>query len=177
LLGVKLFLGSEAVLFAALVAAYLAVRAQAVDWPPPGQPRLPLAVTGLNTLVLLASGVTVWLARRAARGGRHGWCRRWLGATLGLGAAFLLVQGLEWVRLIGYGLRMSSSTYGGMFYSLIGLHALHVGVAVGVLGVVVWRDVRSRFHRARLVDVAVGYLCWTFVVAVWPPLYGLVYLW
>lgn len=174
LLGMRLFLGSEAVLFATLVTAYLALRTQAAAWPPPGQPRLPIAVTGLNTLVLLGSGFTVWRALRAARSGDRAGCRRWLALTLGLGATFLLVQGSEWLRLIGFGLRVSSGTYGGMFYSLIGVHALHVAVAVVVLAAVLWRDHGRCVDRVRLVDVAVGHLYWSFVVAVWPPLYALV---
>ncbi len=176
LLGMKVLIVSEVVLFAAMIAVYLAVRAQADAWPPPGQPRLPVLVTGANTLVLLLSGVTVWQALRAARGGDRVASRRWLGLTLALGTTFLLVQGSEWVRLIGYGLRISSGTYGGMFYSLIGLHALHVVAAVAILAVVLWRGRGAYFTRARQVDVAVGHLYWCFVVAVWPPLYVLVYL-
>ena len=176
-LGMRFFLGSEAVLFAALIAAYLALRTQADTWPPPGQPRLPLMVTGLNTVVLLASGLAVRRALRAAQIADRVSCRRWLAATLGLGLIFLAVQGSEWVRLIGFGLRVSSGTYGGMFYSLIGMHALHVLVAGGVLAAVLWRDRSPRLPRARLVDVAVGHLYWSFVVAVWPLLYALVYLW
>lgn len=176
LLGMKVVIGSEVVLFAALIAAYLALRAQADAWPPPGQPRLPVAVTGVNTLVLLLSGATVWQAQRAGRAGARTTCRRWLWTTLALGTTFLLVQGSEWLRLIGYGLRISSSTYGGMFYSLIGLHALHVVAAVLILALVLWRGRRIYFTRARQVDIAVGHLYWMFVVAMWPPLYVLVYL-
>ncbi|HSP96461.1 MAG TPA: cytochrome c oxidase subunit 3 [Candidatus Dormibacteraeota bacterium] len=175
-LGMKVVIGSEVVLFAALIVAYLALRAQAAAWPPPGQPRLPVAVTGVNTLVLLLSGITVWQALRAARDGHRIASRRWLRVTLVLGATFLLVQGSEWVRLIGYGLRISSSTYGGMFYSLIGLHALHVVAAVLILAIVLWRGRSAYFTRARQIDVTVGHLYWTFVVAMWPPLYVLVYL-
>ena len=54
LLGMKVVIASEVVLFAALIVAYLALRAQAAAWPPPGQPRLPVMVTGVNTLVLAA---------------------------------------------------------------------------------------------------------------------------
>lgn len=176
LLGMQFAIGSEVVLFAALIAAYLALRAQAAAWPPQGQPRLPVAVTGVNTLVLLLSGLTVWRARGTGRGGQRAASRRWLWATLALGAIFLLVQGSEWARLIGYGLRISSGTFGGMFYSLIGLHALHVAVAVLILALVLWRGRRASFARASQVDLAVGYLYWTFVVAMWPPLYVLVYL-
>lgn len=176
LLGMKFIIGSEVVLFGALIAAYLALRAQASVWPPPGQPRLPVAVTGANTVVLLLSGSTVWRASRAAREGARTACRRWLWITLLLGALFLVVQGSEWTRLIGYGLRMSSGIYGGMFYSLIGLHALHVVAAVVILGVVLWRGRHIYFTRARSIDVAIGRLYWMFVVAMWPPLYVMVYL-
>lgn len=50
------FLASEVMLFAALVSAFLVLRAEAAAWPPPGQPRLPVTVSGLNTVVLLCSG-------------------------------------------------------------------------------------------------------------------------
>ncbi|MBX3025385.1 heme-copper oxidase subunit III [bacterium] len=176
LLGMKLVIGSEVVLFGSLIAAYLALRAQAAAWPPPGQPRLPIAVTGANTLVLLLSGATVWRAARAARVAARAACRRWLWATLLLGVVFLVAQGSEWARLIGYGLRLSSGIYGGMFYSLIGLHGLHVIAAVLILGIVLWRGRAIAFTHARRVDVAVSHLYWMFVVAMWPPLYLMVYL-
>ena len=176
LLGMKVVIVSEVILFATMIAAYLALRAQAEAWPPPGQPRLPVEVTGVNTVILLISGLTVWQALRAARAGQRSPSRRWLSVTLALGATFLIVQGSEWARLIGYGLRISSGTYGGMFYSLIGLHALHVVAAVLILIYVLWRGRAAYFTRARQIDVAVGHLYWTFVVAMWPPLYVMVYL-
>jgi heme/copper-type cytochrome/quinol oxidase subunit 3 len=175
-LGMSFFLGSEAVLFATLIAAYLTLRAGAEAWPPPGQPRLPVLLTGFNTGLLLLSAATMWQALRAIRMAHLAACRRWLAVTLGLGAVFLLIQGSEWVRLIGFGLRVSSGTYGGMFYALIGMHALHVLVAVVVLGLVLWRAHGRPYGRARHVDVTVGSLYWLFVVAVWPLLYVLVYL-
>jgi heme/copper-type cytochrome/quinol oxidase subunit 3 len=176
LLGMKFIIGSEVVLFGSLIAAYLALRAEAAVWPPAGQPRLPVAVTGVNTGILLLSGATIRRAWRAARDGARTTCRRWLWVTLLLGALFLLVQGSEWARLIGYGLRISSGIYGGMFYSLIGLHALHVVAAVLILASVLWRGRHIYFTRARQVDVAIGQLYWLFVVALWPPLYAMVYL-
>ena len=175
-LGMLVLIGSEAMLFAALISAYLVLRAGAEAWPPPGQPRLPLAITAVNTGVLLLSGITMWLALRAARLTRVVSCRRWLVITLALGALFLAVQGGEWARLIGYGLRITSGTYGGMFYTVIGTHALHVVAAIVVLGVVLWRGRRGPFAVERQTDVEVGSLFWMFVVAVWPVLYVLVYL-
>ncbi len=91
--------------FAGLLSAFLILRAGASGWPPPGQPRLPVAVTGANTFILLLSGVTVYLALRAIRAGDAKGMRRWLLSTALLGAVFLTVQGSEWVRLVRYGLQ------------------------------------------------------------------------
>lgn len=120
--------------------------------------------------------VTMWRARTAMLVARIDACRGWLVATLILGGVFLVIQGSEWVRLIRYGLRISSGTYGGMFYSVIGVHAVHVIIAVVVLAVVLCRARRARYDVARRIDVEVAHLFWTFVVAVWPMLYVLVYL-
>jgi heme/copper-type cytochrome/quinol oxidase subunit 3 len=143
-------------------------------WPPTGQPRLPVGVTGFNTAVLLASGWTVQRSLVALRAGvRPG---RWLEVTAVLGALFLGIQGSEWARLVGFGLTTTSSLYGGIFYTLVGAHALHVAVALVVLGVVTARARQGRYRA----DAAEGLeLCrtyWLFVVAVWPVLYVLVYL-
>ncbi len=175
-LGIDLFIASEAMLFAALIVTYLALRAGAEQWPPPGQPRLPVIVTGLNTVVLLLSGLTVWRALRAARAFALLSSRRWLLVTAALGGVFLLVQGGEWVRLISYGLRMTGNPYGGIFYTVIGVHAVHVAIGVAVLGVASWRARRDPLAPARQVDIEVGARFWLFVVAVWPVLYGLVYV-
>lgn len=175
-LGVLLFLGTEAMLFAGFVSAFLILRAGSESWPPPGQPRLPAAVTGANTLVLLLSGGTMQRARAAIRGGRADELTRWLAVTALLGALFLEVQGTEWVRLVHYGLGMTASLYGGTFYALIGCHALHVLGALIALLVVFGRAARGRYSAYAHAGVEMCRLYWFFVVGVWPILYALVYL-
>ena len=64
-LAMALFIATEVMFFAGLVSAFLVLRAEALVWPPPGQPRLPLGVTGLNTVLLVASGWTVQRALAA----------------------------------------------------------------------------------------------------------------
>ena len=175
-LGLLVFLGAEAMLFASFVMGFFVLRTQAEVWPPPLQPRLPVAVTALNTLCLLASSATMLGARRALGRGDRAALLRGLGATAALGAGFLTVQGWEWARLLGFGLRVSSGTYGGTFYTLIGLHGAHVVGALAWLGAVlvgVWAG-RLGTHRATPVSLCAVY--WHFVVAVWPVLYVLVYL-
>ena len=93
-----------------------------------------------------------------------------------LGTIFLVVQGAEWVRLIGYGLDATSTTYGGTFYTLIGCHALHVLVGVAVLLAVLRGAIQGRYSSRARGTIEAGRLYWFFVVGVWPVLYVLVYL-
>ncbi len=175
-LGLLMFLGAEAMFFAGLIGAFLVFRLGSSVWPPPFQPRLPTAVTGINTVVLLASGLTVQLALRAIRLGSTAGLVGYVWTTLLLGGGFLAVQGSEWVRLIGFGLTVSSGVYGSTFYTLIGCHGLHVLGAVLWLGVVLVQARKGRFTRQRHAGVEICAMYWTFVVALWPILYGLVYL-
>ena len=70
----------------------------------------------------------------------------------------------------------SSSIYGGMFYALIGAHGFHVLCGLIWLLVVRAQAGRGRFSKSRYAGVQTSGIYWTFVVALWPVLYGLVYL-
>jgi heme/copper-type cytochrome/quinol oxidase subunit 3 len=169
-------ISSEIMFFAGLVFAFWVLRLAVPFWPPPFQPRLPVAVTGANTLVLLASSAAMIAAGRAlARSDRRALVH-WLGLTAALGGAFLLVQGYEWVRLLGFGLTVSSGTYGATFYTLIGAHAAHVAVALVWLGVALGFATRGQFADGRTAPLRACALYWHFVVALWPILYVSVYL-
>ncbi len=175
-LAILILIGGESMFFAALIGALLVLRLGHPAWPPPLQPRLPVGVTGVNTLVLLVSSVTMLAALRAlARGAAATGVRR-LALTAGLGALFLGVQGYEWVRLIGYGLTVSSGAYGGTFYTLIGAHGVHVLGALVWLGVVLAGAARGRYADGRTTPVKACAMFWHFVVGLWPILYVVVYL-
>ncbi len=173
-LGVVMLLGAELMFFAGLIGAFLVFRLSAQVWPPPFQPRLPIAVTGVNTIILLISALTVHWAVGAARAGAG--ILRHLAWTALLGALFLLIQGYEWLRMIHFGLTTSSSVYGGLFYVLIGAHGVHVIGGLIWLAIVYWQARRGRFIKQDFVGVQTARMYWTFVVALWPVLYGLVYL-
>jgi heme/copper-type cytochrome/quinol oxidase subunit 3 len=175
-LAVVMVLGSEAMFFAGLIGAYLVFRVGATIWPPPFQPRLPVIVTGINTAILLASALTMRQAIHAVRRGDPSRLTRHIGVTALLGATFLTVQGFEWLELIHFGLTVSSSVYGGLFYTLIGFHAAHVLVALVWLCVVFRLALNGRYSKAYHVGLQTCAMYWTFVVALWPILYGLVYL-
>lgn len=175
-LAMLFFIGGEIMFFGGLVSAFLVLRVTTPVWPPPLQPRLPLGVTGVNTLVLLASSVAMVAALRAlARADRGALVRR-LVATAGLGTLFLVVQGYEWARLIGFGLTLSSGVYGATFYTLIGTHAAHVLGALVWLAVTVALTTRGRFADGRTGPLRACAMYWHFVVALWPVLYVAVYL-
>jgi heme/copper-type cytochrome/quinol oxidase subunit 3 len=169
-------IAGEIMLFAGLVFSFLIIRVAAPVWPPPLEPRLPVGVTAANTMVLLWSSVAMIAAVRArARGDRMRFLRR-LALTAALGCLFLAVQGIEWVRLIRFGLTAASGVYGGTFYTLIGAHAAHVMVALVWVGVVLAGAARGRFAGPRAAKVTACAMYWHFVVALWPILYVAVYL-
>jgi cytochrome c oxidase subunit III len=169
-------IAGEVMFFAAFVSGFFVLRTAAPMWPPPLQPRLPVAVTGLNTLVLLASSVALRDASRAARAQHRGRLLRSLSLTAALGALFLLVQGYEWTRLVEYGLTASSGAYGATFYTLIGAHAAHVVGALIWLGATLTLAARGRFLDGRTSMLRACSIYWHFVVALWPFLYVSVYL-
>ena len=171
------FLGAEAMFFAGLISAIVVLRAGAGAWPPPDQPRFPVAVTAVNTLILLASGVAMVRARRAIRTGRPAALTQGLGLTAALGTTFLVIQGIEWVRLVTHGLNVSHGVYGGLFVAAISCHGLHVVGGVAAVAAAWVGARRRRFTPRDHATVTAVQLYWLFVVGVWPILYGLVYLW
>ena len=175
--GIVLFIVVEAMTFAGLISAFLSIRAGWHEWPPLGQPRYPLEATAINTAILLASGITLYAFRRlynSENKAGEGKLAALLVATVTLGALFVGLQGVEWFRLIDFGLTVTSSSYGSIFYVLIGFHAVHLVCAVLMLSVVTWKAIANKFPRRMASLEAVG-LFWFFVVLVWPILYGVVY--
>ena len=175
-LALLFFMGAEVMLFAALVSALFVLRVGMAAWPPPLEPRLPLAVTTLNTLVLIGSSVSMAAALRALRRRDRRRFVRLLVTTAALGTLFLAIQGYEWIQLIGFGLTLSSSVYGTAFYSLIGLHGLHVAGALVWLVATTLLATRARFGDGRITPVQACAMYWHFVVGLWPVLFVAVYV-
>ncbi len=177
-LGVLILLGAETMLFVGLIGAFLVFRMGNVTWPPLSHVdiRLPNLLTGFNTLGLIISGFTMFLALRAVQQDRIKQLRILLMITGVLGLLFLVVQGREWVQLIGKGLTLQSGIYGGIFYVLIGCHAVHVLGAVIWLAIIIGMAVTGKFSSVRYTGVETCTIYWIYVVALWPILYVLVYL-
>jgi len=175
-LAILIFIVFELMLFSGLIAAYLVLRTSSFAWPPPGMPRLPIEVTWVNTAILLFSAFTMYRATRAVAGGDTERFRNALAITAVLGTVFLIVQGSEWVRLIHQGMTLTSGSYGGIFYTLIGLHALHVVGAVIWLSAVFVLAWRGRYSAKSYTAVRLCAMYWYFVSFLWPLLFGMVYL-
>jgi cytochrome c oxidase subunit 3 len=174
LLGVRLFILSEVMLFGAFFTAYFVLRAQAPAWPPqPELERPELALVALNTLLLLSSSVTMqWGVTRIGRGDLAG-LRRGLLATLVLGAVFLTIQAYEFATN-GFGI--ADGVFGSTFYTLTGFHGAHVLGGLLLMGVVANRIRLGLVSHERHTAVEAVSYYWHFVDAVWVMLFLTVYV-
>jgi heme/copper-type cytochrome/quinol oxidase subunit 3 len=157
-LAMLIFVAVEVMLFSGFVSAFTIMRGSAVIWPPPGQPRLPIAQTALNTLLLLASGAVLWLAHRRFRRSQAS-ARTPLLVAILLGGGFVVLQGREWVGLLAQGLTLQSSSLGSF-----------------ALGILIWTWRRLSRGSIPWTTLAAAEIFWYFVVGVWPVLYWRVYL-
>ena len=173
-LGMLMFVACEVMFFAALFSAYMVVSAGISEWPPADQPRLPVATTLFNTLVLLLSGWFLFQSNRSfsIRGG-SAHSATLLAYAILCGVFFVGFQGFEWVRLLNYGLTMRSSSYGSFFYLIVGTHALHAIIALCIL---VFQYVKLKQGRLQAVDFWTMQVFWYFVVCLCPLIFICVYL-
>lgn len=154
--GMAVFIGACAMLFAALLFAYAVVRSQAPAWPPPGTPPFPRGAAAINGLLLIACGVA--LRRARSRG------PVWAAGALGLGTLFLLMQISLWGRLAASRLGPGTGVMGDAFFALSGFHALHV--LGGLIAIAFLLRARvpgeTRLRRLRLATIYMD-----FVAVVW----------
>jgi cytochrome c oxidase subunit 3 len=174
LLGVKLGILSEVMLFGALFAAYFVIRGESRSWPPvAGLERPELLLPGLNTLLLVSSSGTMQWAVRSARSGDRSRIVRWLGLTLLLGGIFIVVQGYEFATN-GFGL--DAGVFGSTFYILTGFHGAHVLAGLGLIAIVTNRARRGLVSAERHTAVEATSYYWHFVDAVWLFLFSTLYV-
>lgn len=176
-LGVLILLGAETMLFAGLIGAFLVLRMKNTTWPPLSHAdiQLPRLVTGINTVLLVISGYSMFQALRAIQQDKIRYLRNFLLLTGALGLLFLVIQGSEWIQLIGKGLTLQSGVYGAIFYVIIGCHAVHVFGAVVWLAIVTVMSITGRFTSTNHSAVETCTIYWIYVVALWPLLYFMVY--
>lgn len=171
-LAMLVFVATEVMFFMGLISAFTISRAavRSGAWSLPATP-LPVASTAVNTLALFASGALVFVVYRQLTSGSPSARPTLLAAWL-LGALFVVLQGREWVQLIGAGFTMQASRLGAFFYLIVGTHALHAVAALAALGVACLRLQRNQLTLSFFLGAATF---WYFVVGIWPIIYLRVY--
>ena len=189
MVGMWIFLATEVLLFGALFNGYLVYRRLHPEAFTTGAGLLHDWLAAANTLVLLTSSLTMALAVHAAQTGRRTLVR-WLLATAGLGLVFLGLKAWEYTAEYQAGLmpfpglefQYTGESAGAvqlffnLYYTMTGLHALHVTIGVGVLAVIARAAHRRRYSPEYYNPVEVAGLYWHFVDVVWIFLFPLLYL-
>ena len=161
--GIFLFLISEFVLFGALFFVYYFLRVMTAVWPPDGV-EFGLARPLANTVILLASSVTIYMAVRSIRRGDSQKASLFTGITVALGLMFLGITVWEWLQ---ESFRPWSSAYGSIFYTLTGFHALHVLGGVLLLSSLLNRMRKGRYGAQKCQAVEIGSYYWHYVDFIW----------
>jgi cytochrome c oxidase subunit III len=175
-IGMLIFLGSWAMMFAALFFVYGGLRARMEAWPPMGSPALPLLLPAANTVVIVASGAALERALWSARRGKLVSVLPGIAATLVLGILFVGLQLLLWNGLWKAGLRPDGGAYASVFYALTAVHAAHVAVGLLGLGYCAIRADAGAFSPARHLGLRLWTAYWHFVGAVWLLLFLTVFV-
>ncbi|MBX6772387.1 MAG: heme-copper oxidase subunit III [Chloroflexi bacterium] len=175
-LGVIVFITSEALFFASLIITYIVYRGASTAGPTPKEV-LNVPVTGVFTVFLLSSSLTMARVTAHLSRGDAAAVRRWLILTIVLGAIFLAGQGYEYVRLYLENVTISRNLWGSTFFTLTGFHGLHV--LVGLISMAILAGLvepgGQRVRGASGVEAISFY--WHFVDAVWVVIFPVVYLW
>ena len=174
-LGIWLFLASEVMLFAGLFSSYVLLRSGSTAWP---RHTLPVGMAALNTALLITSSMTMTMAWASLK--LHNWSRHrlYLAITAVLGTLFLLIKFEEYREHFAVGELPSHDMFFAIYYTLTGIHALHIAGGLVVMlyflgpGSRMWVVNPEQF--ANRIE-ATG-LYWHFVDLIWILLFPVLYL-
>jgi cytochrome c oxidase subunit 3/cytochrome o ubiquinol oxidase subunit 3 len=170
------FLLSEVALFSTLIVTYIFYLGRDTVGPTPAE-ALKLSLVVWTTACLLASSGTIHMAERTLERGNQGRFTLWWLATIVLGVVFLGGTAFEWHDLIyDKGLTISRNLFGTTYYTLVGLHALHVTGGVTIMLIVLGLALGRKVTSANRAGVGLVSWYWHFVDAVWVVVFTVVYL-
>ncbi len=176
-LGIWLFLASEVMLFGALFSSLIVLRVGSTDWPV-GSTILNVPLAFVNTIILITSSLTMVMAWASLKLNNLGKYKMYMGLTILLSFAFLVVKYFEYSAKIHHGLSPATSNFLGIYFTMTGLHGLHIigGIVVNaylwIPGAKMWHSDPERFTGR----VEVAGLYWHFVDLVWIFLFPTLYL-
>ena len=172
--GVLALILTESAFFSIFVAAYVFYIGKSLTGP---YPKDCLSMPIINTICLLSSSITIVLAVRALEAGSIRSFGIWWLVTLGLGLEFMAGTAAEWHRLIyREGLTIGTNLFGTTYYSLVGLHALHVTVGLILILLVMVLTMLGYMNRNHLERIDCFSWYWHFVDAVWVVVFITVYV-
>ena len=169
------FLGSECMLFGALIATFLLYKHRAVAGPTPHS-LYDIPFTSVSLFVLLMSSLSMALGVAAIQRGDHRRLRVWLCTTALLGAVFIGGQIYEFTTFIRRGMTIKTNVTSGAFYVLTGFHGVHVTLGIIMLLTLVNFSIRGKIPQAKAEVVEIAGLYWHFVDIVWIIIFTVVYL-
>ena len=173
-IGMYCLIFAETAIFAIFVVAYIYYIGRSKFGPTPQQV---LEVPIVNSICLLSSSLTIWLAERGLHKREMKQFSLWWGITILLGVIFMVGTAMEWRKLIFEdGLTVRTNVFGSTYYSLVGLHALHVIVGLTLLSLVWIFGLMGKLSANHTERVEVLSLYWHFVDAVWVVVFTVVYI-
>jgi cytochrome c oxidase subunit I len=180
--GVAAFVVSEAGFFLVLILAYVVYNLHPQAGPT-STSMLDTTKTGIFTVCLLASSLTLHQAEKALRAGSTSGFRGWLAATIALGAVFMVGQAREYADLFDRGVSASTNLFATSFFTLTGFHGLHVSLGLLALLILLGLAAMGDFRKRGKGKPAPGTsaveaiaIYWHFVDVVWIVVFGVVYL-
>ncbi len=172
--GILALILTESTFFSIFVVAYIFYLGKSLSGP---FPKDVLSTPILNTICLLSSSITIVLAIRALRAGSIRSFALWWFITFALGLEFLAGTAFEWHRLIYHeGLTIRTNLFGTTYYSLVGLHALHVTVGLLLILLVMLLTMCGYMNDRHVERIDVLSWYWHFVDAVWVVVFLTVYV-
>ena len=185
-LGMWLFLVTEMVLFGGLFIAYSYMRAKYPGEFHQAGEELNVTLGVINTVVLLTSSLTVVLSIVAIQRGEKARSMGLLASTLGLGTVFLVIKSFEWAAKFHHGLYPNSAhlatlppgeqIFFGLYFTMTGLHGLHVIAGIGVLAWILRMLAKDQVRQDHYIHLENGGLYWHLVDVIWIFLLPLFYL-
>ncbi len=170
-----LYLGSEVVIFASLMAVYAIFRVNNPDVVKAVHEELGILLVSINTFLLLASSWAMVMGLREIRRGNQTGLVRWIGLTAFLGAVFVGLQYVEYNELAHAGIHMGTE-FGMRFYAPTAFHGFHVIIGVFWALRIAWRGHKGIYSPRNYLAVEIFGLYWHFVDVVWIILFTLIYL-
>jgi heme/copper-type cytochrome/quinol oxidase subunit 3 len=180
-LGMWAFLGSECLLFGALISTFILFRNRDLSALPLSQQITPQKVydipfTSVSSFVLLMSSLTMVLALAAIQRGDEAKLRVWLMATALLGMTFITGQVYEFTRFVQEGMTIKTNVIASSFFTLTGFHGAHVTGGVLMLLSLYGMSLDGKLPPSRAEAVELVGLYWHFVDVVWIVIFTVVYL-